>query len=170
MPNAIFFYRIARWFYLKRIPLIPTFFRGLIFIFYNSKVPFQNKMGKGTTLICRGIGVAIVEGTEIGDNCRIGINVVCSGTGPYKNLPKLGNNIWIGPGAVISGPVIVEDNVIIAPNAVVTKSVPQGAIVGGVPAKIIGWVKDLEYDIMKNEHWKLGYKEFMEDKKKSKIA
>jgi serine O-acetyltransferase len=163
MPNAILLYRIARWFYLRKIPIIPSLLRGLIFILYNSKVPFQNKIGEGTYLICKGIGVAIVEGTEIGNNCRIGINVVCSGTGPYKDLPKLGNNIWIGPGAIISGPVVVEDNVIIAPNTVVNKSVPQGAIVGGVPAKIIGWVKDLDYDIMKNESWKLGKKEFLKD-------
>lgn len=164
MPNAIFFYRIARWLYLRKIPILPKIIRGLIYILYNCKVPYENTIGKGTYFICRGIGVALVEGTEIGDYCRIGINVVCSGKGPYKNLPKVGNNIWIGPGAILSGAVIVEDNVIVAPNAVVTKSVPKGAIVGGIPAKIIGWVKDLDYDILQNENFKEGYMDFLDDK------
>jgi serine O-acetyltransferase len=161
MPNAIIFYRIARWLYLHKIPFIPKVLRAIIFLLYNSKVPFQNKIGKGTYFICSGIGVALVEGTEIGENCRIGINVVCSGKGPYKNLPKLGNNIWIGPGAIVTGAVIIEDNVVIAPNSVVTKSVPEGAIVGGIPAKIIGWVKDLDYELLKNEAWKEGYMDFL---------
>lgn len=71
--------------------------------------------------------------------------------------------MWISPGVVISGAVIIEDHVIIAPNTVVNKSVPEGAIVGGVPAKIIGWVKDLDYDIMKNESWKEGYMDYLVD-------
>ena len=61
--------------------------------------------------------------------------------------------LYIGPGAVIQGPVVIDDNVIIAPNCVVTKSVPQYAIVAGVPAKIIGDVRKLDYDIFKNESW-----------------
>ena len=167
MPNAIIFYRIARWFFLHKIPFIPKLIRAFIFVFYNSKIPYQNKIGKGTYFICSGIGVALVEGIEIGENCRIGINVVCSGKGPFKNLPKLENNIWVGPGAIIAGPVIIENNVIIAPNAVVTKSVPKGAIVGGIPAKIIGWTKDLDYDIMNNESWKEGYMDFLNVAKKN---
>jgi serine O-acetyltransferase len=71
------------------------------------------------------------------------------GQGPYKNAPIIGNHVYIGPGAVIQGPVVIDDNVIIAPNCVVTKSVPQYAIVAGVPAKIIGDVRKLDYDIFK---------------------
>ncbi len=68
-------------------------------------------------------------------------------------------------GVVISGSVIIQDNVVIAPNAVVNKSVPEGAIVGGIPAKIIAWVKELDYDIMQNESWKEGYMDFLVDKR-----
>ena len=82
-----------------------------------------------------------------GNNCSI------VGQGPYKNAPIIGNHVYIGPGAVIQGPVVIDDNVIIAPNCVVTKSVPQYAIVAGVPAKIIGDVRKLDYDIFKNESW-----------------
>lgn len=83
------------------------------------------------------------------------------GKGPYKQVPVIGNNVWIGPGTIISGPVKILDNVIIAPNSFVNKSVPEGAIVGGSPAKIIGWKKDLDYEILKNENWKEGYMDFL---------
>lgn len=101
----------------------------------------------------------------IGENCKIGNNVSIVGQGPYKNVPVLKDRVYIGPGAVIQGPVVVEDDVIVAPNAVVTKSVPQGAIVAGNPAKIIGWVKDLDYDIFKNENWKEGIKPYLVDER-----
>lgn len=161
MPNAIFFYRIANWLYLHKIPLFPKFLQAIIFILYNTKIPYKNKIGKGTFLVCKGIGVVIIDGAVIGIDCRIGINSVLVGKGPYKEVPIIGNKVWIGPGVVITGPVIVEDNVIIAPNSVVGKSIPRGAIVGGIPAKIIGWTKDIDYDIFANENWKEGYMDFM---------
>lgn len=161
MPNAILFYRIAHWFYTHHVPLIPAVFQGLIFLIYNCKIPYRNQIGRNTYLICKGIGVSIVDGTKIGDRCKLGINSMYVGKGPYKNLPQIGNDVWVGPGAVIVGPVIVGNNVIIAPNSVVTKSVPNGAIVGGVPAKLLGWTKDLEYDIMKNESYDENFMPYM---------
>jgi len=166
MPNAIFFYRIARWFYLKKIPLVPKLFQGLAFLLYNCHLSYKISIGKGSFLLHKGMATLILDGVVIGENTRIGMNVLITGKGPYKEVPKIGNNVWISPGAVISGPVIIKDNVIIAPNAVVTKSVPEGAIVGGVPAKIIGWVKDLDYDVLKNESWKEGHMDFLIDKSK----
>ena len=161
MPNAIFFYRISRWLYLRKIPILPQFFQGIIFLLYNSHISYRAEIGKGTHLLHKGIATLILKGVVIGKNTKIGMNVMITGKGPYKEVPKIGNNVWISPGAVISGAVIIEDNVIIAANAVVNKSVPEGAIVGGIPAKIIGWVKELDYDIMKNESWKEGTIEFM---------
>lgn len=78
------------------------------------------------------------------------------------------NRIYVGPGAVIQGPVIIEDNVIIAPNAVVNKSIPKNAIVAGVPARIIGWSDKLDYDIFKNESWNNTIQPYLEDKRENK--
>lgn len=161
MPNVIFFYRISRWFYLHRIPLIPRLIQGFIFIMYNCHISPNVKILGGSTFLHKGMATLILEHTEIGENVKIGMNVQIIGKVPYTGVPKIGNNIWIGPGSIISGPVIISDNVIIAPGAVVTKSVPEGAIVGGTPAKIIGWVKNLDFDIMKNDSWKDGYLDFM---------
>ena len=94
------------------------------------------------------------------------MNVLIVGKGPYKNVHKIGNNVWIGPGAILQGPVIIEDNVVIAPNAVVNNSIPKNMIVGCSPARIIGDISELDYDIFKNESYKEGFAQFLEDKRK----
>ena len=165
MPNSILFYRIARWFFIKKIPILPKIIQGLIFLLYNCHISYKASIGKGSFLLHKGMATLILDGVVIGENTRIGMNVLITGKGPYKEVPKIGDNVWIGPGSVISGAVIIQDNVLIAPNAVVTKSVPEGAIVGGVPAKIIGWVKDLDYNVLNNESWKEGYMEYLTEKK-----
>ncbi|MES2116846.1 MAG: DapH/DapD/GlmU-related protein [Pseudomonadota bacterium] len=150
MPNAILFYRLSRWCYLHHIPLLPRLLQLLIFLLYNSKVPPTADIGRGSYLICKGIATVIIDGARIGRHCRIGIGVRVIGKGPYRRVPVIGDHVFLGAGCVIAGPVVIEDRVIVAPNAVVTKSVPAGAIVGGVPARIIGHVDSLDYDILAN--------------------
>ena len=57
MINAILFYRIGRWLYLHHIPFLPKFIELIIFLIYNSKVPYQAEIGKGTFLGYGGMGV-----------------------------------------------------------------------------------------------------------------
>jgi len=163
MPNVIFWYRIARWLYLHKIPLLPKFFQGLIFLMYNCHISYLSDFGKGTTFLHKGMATLILERVKIGENVRIGMNVNIIGKVPYVNVPQIGNNVWISPGTIISGPVIIGNDVVIAPGAVVTKSVPDGAVVAGVPAKIIGWTKDL--DFMSTISWKKGYMDYLKAEK-----
>ena len=162
MLNAIRLYRIANWLYSHHIPLLPKILQLLIFVTYNCSISYKTKIGRGTFLNHGGMGVLINPESTIGDDCKIGNNVSIVGQGPYLECPKIGNRVYIGPGAVIQGPVIIEDDVIIAPNAVVNRSVRRGKIVGGIPARIIGDTSTLDYDIFANETWKTGHKEFME--------
>ena len=76
---------------------------------------------------------------------------------PFDNIGilrrvEVGNNVWIGARAIITGGVKIEDGAIIAAGAVVTKSVPKCAIVGGNPAKIIGWRDVALYDKLSSEN------------------
>lgn len=80
---------------------------------------------------------------------------------PYKEVPKIGNADWLGPNVIVAGPVIIEDNVVIAGNFFVDKCVPAGAIVAGTPATIIMWRKDLDYDIESNPKMKEGIMPYM---------
>lgn len=168
MPNAILFYRIARYLYLKKLPVLPKLIQGIIFVFYNCHISYRCSIGKKSFFLHKGMSTLILNDVIIGENTRIGMNVLITGKGPYKNVPQIGNNVWLGPGSIISGPVIIEDNVIVAPNSVVNLSVPKNKIVGGIPAKVIGDVTELDYNIFKNENFKEGYMEFMEDKREIK--
>lgn len=73
--------------------------------------------------------------TKIGKHCTLNPNILFAHKG--EGAPVIGDNVYVGNGAKIIGHVHVGNNVIIAPNAVVTHDVPDNAIVGGVPAKII---------------------------------
>ena len=156
-------YRISRWFYSHKIPIIPQLFQALIFLFFNSKLTSHSIIGKGSYFVCRGISVVLIPGTKIGQHCVLGLRFSTVRKFPYKDVPILGNNVWCGPNVVIAGPVIIGENVIIAANSFVDKSVPSGAIVGGSPAKIIGWRNKLNYKIEENPKDKEGTMPYLED-------
>lgn len=79
MLNAMFFYRIERWMYLHHIPFLPKLVELLIFLMYNSKVPYQAEIGKGTILGYGGMGVVIHSKSKIGKFVTIGQQVTVGG-------------------------------------------------------------------------------------------
>lgn len=138
MLNVITVYRFSRWLYLHHIPFLPKIVMLFIFLIYNSKIPYKAKIGKGTFCGYSGIGVVIHSDAEIGENCVIGQHVtVGGGNNKYPGVPKIGNNVYISHGAIVFGGITIGNNVTIGANAVVTKPVPDNAIVAGVPAKIL---------------------------------
>lgn len=138
MLNAIYFYHISRWLYLHHVPLLPNLITLLIFLIYNSKVPYQAQIGKGTKLGYGGIGVVIHKKSVIGNNCMISQHVtIGGGNSHYPGLPIIGNNVEISHGACVFGGITIGNNVTIGANAVVNKPVPDNAIVAGVPAKVL---------------------------------
>lgn len=138
MLNAIFFYRQARWLYLHHVPLLPLLLELLIFLIYNSKVPYQAEIGKGTKLGYGGMGVVIHSKAKIGQQCSIGQQVtIGGGNSKYPGVPIIGNNVKIAKGAIIFGGITIGDNVTIGANAVVNIPIPDNAVVAGVPAKVL---------------------------------
>lgn len=87
--------------------------------------------------IDHGMGIVIGETAEIGDDCSIYHGVTLGGTSwsPGKRHPTLGNNVVVGAGAKILGPIMVNDGARIGSNAVVVKEVPANATVIGVPGR-----------------------------------
>lgn len=89
--------------------------------------------------IDHGMGVVFGETTEIGDNCTIYHGVTLGGTGKDtgKRHPTLGNNVLIGAGAKVLGPVYIGDNVRIGAGSVVLQNVPANSTAVGVPAEVV---------------------------------
>lgn len=134
MLNAIYFYRVSRWLYLHHIPVLPKLITLLIFLIYNSKIPYQAKIGRESTFV----GVVIHSKSIIGENCTICQQVtIGGGNSRFPGVPVIGNNVYIAKGSIVMGGITIGNNVTIGANAVVTKPVPDNAIVAGVPAKIL---------------------------------
>ncbi len=91
-----------------------------------------------------GMGVVIGETAEIGDDCTLYHGVTLGGTSweKGKRHPTLGNDVVVGAGAKVLGPITIGSGARIGSNAVVVKSVPEGATVVGIPGRIVA--KDVE--------------------------
>ena len=144
--KAVFFHRIANFFSIAKFDLIARmisqFSRFLTGIEIHPKV----KIGKNL-FIDHGMGVVIGETSEIGDNVTIYHMATLGGISPsinseeqinVKRHPTLQDNVVVGSGAQVLGPVVIGKNAKIGANAVVTKDVPENAVMVGIPAKNVG--------------------------------
>ena len=89
--------------------------------------------------IDHGMGVVIGETAEIGDDCTLYHGVTLGGTTwqREKRHPTLGNNVVVGAGAKVLGPITVGDDARIGSNSVVVRDVPAGATVVGIPGRVV---------------------------------
>lgn len=136
--HAIRFYRASHRMYRK------GHFRTARALNYLSRVLTGADIHPGATIgrgffIDHATGVVIGETSEIGDNVSVYQGVTLGGvsTEKKKRHPTIGNNVVIGAGATILGPVVIGDNVRVGAGSVVVKSVPPNSTVVGVPAKIV---------------------------------
>jgi serine O-acetyltransferase len=104
---------------------------------YGFQIPYQTKIGGG--LFIGHFGTIVISiNADIGENCNIAHNVtIGTARGKRDGAPKIGNKVWIGTGAVITGNISVGDNVLIAPNAFVNIDIPSNSIALGNPVKIL---------------------------------
>ncbi|MFZ7174289.1 serine O-acetyltransferase [[Pasteurella] aerogenes] len=150
MLNAVFIYRISHKLYLWKIPFFPLILKYLIFLLFNSIVPFSAKIGRGTKFAYGGIGVVLHSKCVIGNNCIIGQGVTIGRKLNPQGVPMIGNNVYISAGARILGGVTVGDNVIIGANAVIISDIPSNCIVAGVPGKVVRTIDVSIYDLLEN--------------------
>jgi serine O-acetyltransferase len=134
--NAISLYRLAR--AARPLPLLPRLLEGLTFLLFNSSIPVSAEIGEGTRCGHRGIAVVIDPRARVGRRCLIRPQVVIGGSGGERSgAPTIGDDVEIGVGAKILGPISVGDRARIGANAVVRTDIPAGAVAVGVPARVI---------------------------------
>jgi serine O-acetyltransferase len=99
-------------------------------------------------------GIVVSDFVSIGRNCNLSHDVTLGvkNRGAHAGYPKVGDNVYIGPGARIIGEVVIGNHAAVGANAVVTHDVPDSAVVVGIPASVIseegsaGYVNHTDYD------------------------
>lgn len=130
-------HRLAHWLWNHHIPVLPKLIYGVQYLMFNSSVPASCRIGSGTRFGYGGIALVIHGRAEIGRNCLISQCVTIGGRSAHKEVPRIGNNVYIGAGAKVLGPIVIGDNVVVGAGAVVLSNVPDNCVVAGVPARII---------------------------------
>jgi len=143
--KAVFFHQISNFFYKASFDLVARIISQTVRFFTGIEIHPGAKIGKNL-FIDHGMGVVIGETSEIGNNVTIYHAVTLGGSSPSidserqrheKRHPTIGDNVVIGSGAQIIGPIKVGNNSRIAANAVVVKDVPDNATMVGIPAKAV---------------------------------
>ena len=144
--KAVFFHRIANFFSVAKFDLIARIISQFSRFLTGIEIHPGAKIGKNL-FIDHGMGVVIGETSEIGDNVTIYHMATLGGIAPsinsndqrnMKRHPTIEDEVVIGSGAQVLGPVTVGRCAKIGANAVITKDVPEKAVMVGIPAKNVG--------------------------------
>ena len=143
--KAVFLHKIANFFSIAKMDLVARIISQFSRFLTGIEIHPNAKIGKNL-FIDHGMGVVIGETAEIKDNVTIYHMVTLGGISPsinsdnqrdIKRHPTLENNVVVGSGAQVLGPIRVGINAKIGANAVVTRNVPENAVMIGIPAKNI---------------------------------
>ena len=144
--KAVFLHRIANFFAVAKFDLIARMISQFSRFMTGIEIHPKAKIGKNL-FIDHGMGVVIGETSDIGDNVTIYHMATLGGISPSinsddqretKRHPTLQDNVVVGSGAQVLGPITVGKNAKIGANAVVTRDVPENGVMVGIPAKNVG--------------------------------
>ncbi len=136
--HALFIYRLAHWLWLRHLFLLGRL------VSHAGRFLTGIEIHPGATIgrrffVDHGMGVVIGETAEVGDDVTLYHGVTLGGTSwkKGKRHPTIGNNVVIGTGAKVLGPVRIGDNTRIGANSVVVNDIPPNSVVVGIPGKIV---------------------------------
>lgn len=154
----IFFYRFGQYLksktdkirVIKPIALLYNYFYFWVSLITGIYVPIESKIGEGLYIGHWG-GIIIHCAVVIGTNCNLsqGVTIGEGGREGKRGVPVIGDRVYIGPGAKVFGNIIIGNDVAIGANAVVNKSIPDNAVVGGIPATILNYNGSKDFVIIK---------------------
>jgi serine O-acetyltransferase len=128
---------VAHWLWKHKIPVIPRVLSVLNRLIFATQLPAGTRLGKGVRLNYSGLGTVIHARAVIGNNVEIGPGVVIGGRSKLYEVPIIEDDVQIGVGAKVLGPIRVGRGAVIGANAVVLHDVPAGAVVVGIPARVL---------------------------------
>jgi serine O-acetyltransferase len=136
--HALLWYRIAHQLWNIRFKWLARVLSNVGRLFTGIEIHPAAKIGR-RFFIDHGMGVVFGVTAEIGDDCTLYHGVTLGGTSWQKGKrhPTLGNDVVVGAGAKVLGPIHIGNNVRIGSNAVVLSSIPDGATVVGVPGRLV---------------------------------
>jgi serine O-acetyltransferase len=136
--HAVLMHRWSHWLWMHGLKWPARVFSNIARWYTGIEIHPGARIGR-RFFIDHGMGVVIGETTEIGDDCTLYHGVTLGGTSwdKGKRHPTLHNNVVIGAGAKVLGPILIEDGVRIGSNAVVLKSVARDMTVVGVPGRLV---------------------------------
>ena len=150
--KAVFLHKIANFFFVAGFDLIARIISQTARFFTGIEIHPGAKIGKNL-FIDHGMGVVIGETSDIGDNVTIYHMVTLGGIAPsinsndqrnMKRHPTIREDVVIGSGAQVLGPIVVGRGARIGANAVITKDVSENAVMVGIPARSVG-IADSEF-------------------------
>jgi serine O-acetyltransferase len=136
--HAVIFHRLSHRLWTMRLKWLARMLSNIARLFTGIEIHPGAVIGR-RFFIDHGMGVVIGETAVIGDDCTLYHGVTLGGTSweKGKRHPTLSNDVVVGAGAKVLGPILVGEGARIGSNAVVVKDVPPGATVVGVPGKLI---------------------------------
>jgi len=141
--HAVIFHRISHGLWKRNFKLLARILSNIVRWYTGIEIHPGASIGR-RFFIDHGTGVVVGETAEIGDDCTLYHGVTLGGTTweKGKRHPTLGNNVVVGAGAKVLGPITVGSGARVGSNAVVTKDVPESATVVGVPGRVVERKKD----------------------------
>lgn len=130
-------YLLSNRLYYKRLGFLSRLLDMFNRLLFSCWIPGKVKSGRGLVLGYGGLGIVIHHDCVLGERVHIDQQVTLGGNATEKGVPVIGNDVYIGAGAKILGPVVIGDNCVIAANSVVTKDIPSGSVAAGIPVKVI---------------------------------
>jgi serine O-acetyltransferase len=154
--HALWFHKIAHWFWVRNHKLIGRFISHLNRFFTGIEIHPGAQIGR-RFFIDHGMGVVIGETTIVGDDVLLYKGVVLGGTSleAKKRHPTIGNNVVVGTNAIVLGNITIGDNCKIGAGSVVTKPAPPDSTIVGIPGRTLQSIKEQSKHKHDLEHGKI---------------
>lgn len=132
----IYIYRISSVLFRLGVPFIPWLLKVFNRIVFSVSLPPSVKVGRNVVFGYQGLGIVVHRHAVLGSNIIISPNVVIGGRG-RPGAPVIEDDVLIGAGACVLGPIVIGRGARIGANSVILEDVPAYATVVGVPARIV---------------------------------